>query len=69
MVSRSYFCCESTHTPLCRVACASQLTPPNVGEVRKALARGVAVLGELARPAEHSVDADEKPVPCTATLP
>ena len=36
-VSRSYFCCESTHTPLCSVACASQLTPPNVGEVRNAL--------------------------------
>ena len=35
--SASYRCWLSTHRPDWRVACASQLIAPNVGEVRKAL--------------------------------
>jgi hypothetical protein len=36
-VTVSYFCCESIHSPVCRVEWASQLIPPNVGDVRNAL--------------------------------
>jgi len=36
-VTWSYFCCESIHCPVCSVEWASQLIPPNVEDVRKAL--------------------------------
>ena len=46
VISTSYRCWLSTHSPDWRVACASQLSAPNVGEVRNAL--------RLAKPASSS---------------
>src|SRR5260370_42333273 len=69
-VSSAYRCVVSTHSPDCRVECASQLMPPKVGEVSQALrADHPARASEAVRRRTTASMPGEKLVPRTATCP
>jgi hypothetical protein len=69
-VTWSYFCWESIHRPLSRVECASQLTPPKVGEVRNALRAENPWEASSASPWRRTASTPgENQESCTATRP